>query len=46
MSKKKFTQKYHDLSTDVGFQFEFLCDRCGKAHVSDLQPVKGDESYP
>jgi hypothetical protein len=45
MEKTKFTQKYRDLSTDSGFQFEFLCDRCGKAHVSDLQPVKGDESY-
>lgn len=26
----EFTNNYNDLSTDRGFQFEFLCDRCGK----------------
>ena len=45
MAKTKFTQKYHDISTETGFQFEFLCDRCGKAYVSALQPVKGDENF-
>jgi hypothetical protein len=25
-----FTKKYHDLSKDAGFRFEFFCDCCGK----------------
>ncbi|MBN2555174.1 MAG: zinc ribbon domain-containing protein [Anaerolineales bacterium] len=25
----QFVNNYTDLSTDTGFQFEFLCDRCG-----------------
>ena len=28
-SKIEFTNNYNDLSTDRGFQFEFLCSRCG-----------------
>lgn len=40
MNKAQFTQSVHDLSTEAGFQFEFLCDRCGRAYVSDLKPVE------
>lgn len=31
MSEQKieFTRNYHDQSTNEGFQFEFVCDRCG-----------------
>jgi hypothetical protein len=28
-SKIEFVSNYNDLSTDNGFQFEFICDRCG-----------------
>jgi hypothetical protein len=27
-----FTRNYSDLSTDRGFQFEFVCDRCGNGY--------------
>src|SRR5262245_11204312 len=30
----EFTQNYHDLSTDVGFQFKFFCERCGDGFMS------------
>ena len=32
MSKIEFTTNYTDHSTDKGFQFEFVCDRCGTGH--------------
>jgi len=28
----KFVRNYNDESTDLGFQFEFLCDRCGTGY--------------
>ena len=30
----EFTQNYQDLSTDVGFQFKFMCERCGDGFMS------------
>lgn len=28
----EFVRNYRDLSTDTGFQFEFICDRCGAGY--------------
>ncbi len=30
--KIEFTDNYNDLSTDNGFQFEFVCERCGTGY--------------
>jgi hypothetical protein len=32
-----FTDNYQDLSTERGFQFKFLCERCGNGHMSSFQ---------
>jgi len=32
-----FTRNYHDHSNDQGFQFEFLCDKCGSGWRSGFQ---------
>jgi hypothetical protein len=32
----EFTQNHQDLSTDVGFQFKFFCERCGDGFVSSF----------
>lgn len=32
-----FTQNYQDLSTDKGYQFKFMCDRCGNGYMSTFQ---------
>lgn len=32
-----FTDNYHDLSTDRGFQFKFHCERCGNGYMSSFQ---------
>jgi hypothetical protein len=37
MSKFSFTKNYNDLSTDTGFQFEFVCDRCQKGFRTRFQ---------
>ena len=37
--KIQFTSHYNDLSTDKGFQFEFLCDRCGVGHRTRFTPT-------
>jgi membrane protease subunit (stomatin/prohibitin family) len=34
----EFSNNYHDLSTDTGFQFEFTCNRCSSGFRS---PFKG-----
>ena len=31
MSEIHFTDNYHDVSTNSGFQFEFYCERCHDA---------------
>ena len=33
-----FTRNYQDRSTEVGFQFEFFCERCGNGYASSFQP--------
>ena len=35
--KFSFARNSSDLSTDQGFQFEFVCDRCGTAVRSSFQ---------
>ena len=35
-----FVNHYNDLSTDQGFQFEFLCDRCGTGVRTRFKPNK------
>jgi len=36
--KIPFTSHYNDLSTDKGFQFEFICDRCRSGHRTRFSP--------
>jgi hypothetical protein len=35
-----FTQNYRDHSTEMGFQFEFFCDRCRSGHRSAFRSNK------
>src|SRR5690349_5643763 len=37
MSLIQFTENYEDLSTDRGYQFKFLCDRCHNGVMSNFQ---------
>jgi len=37
MSMIRFTDNYEDLSTDRGYQFRFLCDRCRNGYLSSYQ---------
>jgi double zinc ribbon protein len=34
----KFTRNHEDLSTDRGYQFKFLCDKCGNGHLTTFVP--------
>jgi membrane protease subunit (stomatin/prohibitin family) len=36
--KIAFTNNYTDQSTDRGFQFEIICDRCGTGYRNGFQP--------
>jgi len=38
MALIEFTDNHEDLSTDVGFQFKFYCERCGNGYMSEFQP--------
>jgi hypothetical protein len=38
MSLIQFTQNYDDLSTDMGYQFKFYCDRCHNGFMSTFDP--------
>jgi hypothetical protein len=38
MALIEFVQNYEDLSTDMGYQFKFHCDRCRNGHMSRFQP--------
>jgi len=38
MSMIQFVNNHQDLSTDKGFQFKFLCDKCGNGYMSRFQP--------
>jgi len=33
----QFTRNYEDLSTDRGYQFKFLCDKCGNGYMTQFQ---------
>lgn len=35
--KFEFTKNNNDLSTDSGFQFEFVCERCGTGYRSTFK---------
>jgi len=35
--KIPFTDNYEDLSTDRGYQFKFLCERCGNGYLSSFK---------
>ena len=37
MAKIEFTRNFSDLSTDLGFQYEFYCDRCGSGFRTQFQ---------
>jgi hypothetical protein len=37
MSMIEFVQNYEDLSTDMGYQFKFHCDRCRNGFMSSFQ---------
>ena len=37
MALIQFTRNHNDSSTDQGFQFEFLCDRCGNGYQTEFQ---------
>ena len=37
MASIEFTQNYDDLSTDMGFQFKFYCERCGDGYMSTFK---------
>jgi hypothetical protein len=37
MTLIEFTRNHNDKSTDKGFQFEFLCDRCGNGFETEFQ---------
>lgn len=34
----EFVSNYNDMSTDRGFQFEFVCDRCGSGYRTRFKP--------
>ncbi len=34
----EFANNYRDLSTDQGFQYEFVCDRCGSGYRTTFKP--------
>jgi len=35
--KVQFVSNYNDLSTNRGFQFEFVCDRCGTGYRTEFE---------
>ena len=37
MAAIEFTDNHQDLSTDMGFQFRFRCERCGDGFLSSFQ---------
>lgn len=38
MATIQFTANHQDLSTDRGYQFKFLCDKCQNGHMSSFVP--------
>ncbi|HEU4698749.1 MAG TPA: zinc ribbon domain-containing protein [Gemmatimonadales bacterium] len=40
MTHIPFTGNYQDLSTDKGYQFKFLCEKCGNGYMSSFKTSK------
>jgi len=40
MARIEFTDNYEDLSTDSGYQFKFVCEKCGNGYMSSYQSSK------
>jgi hypothetical protein len=40
MASVWFTGNYQDLSTDRGYQFKFLCEKCGNGYLSSFKVSK------
>jgi hypothetical protein len=40
MANIPFTNNYHDLSSDRGFQFKFHCEKCGNGYMSTFRANK------
>jgi len=40
MANIPFTDNYEDLSNDRGFQFKFMCEKCGNGYMSTFQANK------
>jgi len=38
MALIQFTRNHEDLSTDKGYQFKFMCDKCGNGYLSRFVP--------
>jgi membrane protease subunit (stomatin/prohibitin family) len=38
MALIQFTKNHNDHSTEKGYQFEFLCDRCGNGFMTEFKP--------
>src|SRR5688572_5004966 len=36
MAMIAFTKNHQDLSTDLGYQFKFFCDKCGNGYMSSF----------
>ena len=36
MALISFTKNHQDMSTDLGYQFKFFCDKCGNGHMSSF----------
>ncbi len=45
MALIRFTANYQDLSTDRGFQFKFMCDKCNNGYMTRFQTsITGGEA--
>ena len=40
MATIEFTDNYQDLSTESGYQFKFICERCGNGYMSTWKASK------
>jgi hypothetical protein len=40
MARIEFTDNYEDLSTESGYQFKFVCERCGNGYMSSFVASK------
>jgi hypothetical protein len=40
MARIEFTDNYEDLSTESGYQFKFVCEKCGNGYMSSFDASK------